>query len=94
MGGIVRVMKNIIKPVRQKTLLLPPKPPEIPKPPKPQISQSVVEKKNLVIEEREARLGEIKRRRRGRMGTIHSSWRGLELNNSERKNTGKKLLGE
>ena len=94
MGGMVRVMKNIIKPVRQRTLLPPPTPPEIPKPPKPQISQPVVVKKNLVVEEREARLEEIKRRRRGRAGTIHSSWRGLELNNGSSKNTGKKLLGE
>ncbi len=94
MGGIASVMKNILRPVRRQTLLPPPKLPPVPKPPKPQISDPVVKEKNLEIEEREARLNEIKRHRRGRMGTIHSSWRGLELNNSNDKKTGKKLLGE
>ncbi len=66
-----------------------------PKPPAPPPLPKVEDiEKDLATDEREARLDDIKRRRRGRAGTIATSWTGSKLVPNSDAQSGKKLLGE
>lgn len=62
-----------------------PSPPPPPPPPSEEENQA---------EERKARLEDIERRRRGRNGTIHTSWSGALKPNEASANTAKDKLGE
>lgn len=69
-----------------------PKPPA--PPPLPPTPDKSLEEGKLAAEEREARLEDIKRRRRGRTGTVNTSWKGAQLSQNPGENTGKTLLGD
>ena len=60
----------------------------------PPLPDPGIEAEKLANEEREARLEDIKRRRRGRAGTVNTAWVGAQLSENSGTDTGKKLLGE
>ncbi len=67
-----------------------------PKPPAPPpLPDPGVEEAKLAAEEREERLADIDRRRRGRSGTVNTSWKGIgQLRQNPGEDTGKQLLGD
>ncbi len=60
----------------------------------PPLPDPKIEEDKLDAEEREARLDDIKRRRRGRAGTVNTSWKGAQLQQNPGESSGKELLGE